>query len=92
MCGECQSLAWDSIDSALAGEIVSFTVLHYPRFPGYPSPVLCAVLRLDEGINFVANLVDCAPEDIAIGRRVQGRIERVDEKNTLPQFRLADPA
>jgi uncharacterized OB-fold protein len=90
MCGRCQSLSWDSIDSAMSGEIVSFTALHYPQFPGYPSPVICAVIRLDEGINFVSNLVDCAPEDVAIGQRVQGRIEVIDEKNTLPQFALAE--
>lgn len=92
MCGHCQSLAWDSIDASLRGEIVSFTALHYPQFPGYPSPVICAVIRLDEGVNFVANLVDCAPEDVSIGQRVQGRIEAVDDRNTLPQFRLCDDA
>jgi uncharacterized OB-fold protein len=92
MCGHCQSLAWDTVDSKMAGEIVSFTVLHYPSFPGYPSPVCCAVIRLDEGVNFVSNIVDCDPEDIAIGLRVQGRIEVIDEKNTLPQFALVDAA
>lgn len=89
MCGECQSLEWDFIESAMAGEILSFTILHYPQFPGYPSPVICAVIRLDEGTNLVSNLVDCAPEDVAIGQRVQGRIERIDEKNILPQFAIA---
>jgi len=88
MCGSCQSLEWDSIDSTMAGEIVSFTVLHYPTFPGYPTPIMCAVIRLDEGVNFVANLVDCEPGEIAIGQRVQGRIETVDAGNTLPQFAL----
>lgn len=88
MCGQCQSLSWDSIDSAMAGEIVSFTALHYPQFPGYPSPVICAVIRLDEGVNLVANIVDCEPGDVAIGQRVQGRIEVIDDNNTLPQFAL----
>ncbi len=88
MCGECQSTEWDSIDSAMAGEIVSFTTLHYPQFPGYPSPVICAVIRLDEGVNFVTNLIDCEPEAVAIGQRVQGEIQTIDAKNTLPQFRI----
>jgi uncharacterized OB-fold protein len=93
MCGQCQSLSWDSIDSGMAGEIVSFTALHYPQFPGYPSPVICAVIRLDEGVNFVANIVDSEPGEIAIGQRVQGRIEVIDENNTLPQFaRVEDDA
>jgi uncharacterized OB-fold protein len=92
MCGHCQSLAWDAIDSAMAGEILSFTAVHYPQFPGYPTPVVCAVIRLDEGVNFVANLVDCTVDEVAIGQRVQGSIEAIDEKNTLPQFRLVRDA
>ena len=92
MCGNCQSLNWDSIDSSMDGEIISYTALHYPQFPGYPSPVICAVIRLDEGVNFVANLVDCEPEDVAIGQRVKGRIDVIDEKNTLPQFTICDAA
>lgn len=86
MCGACQSLNWDFVESSMAGEILSFTTLRYPQFPGYPSPVICAVIRLDEGTNLVSNLVDCTPDAVAIGQRVQGRIVKVDEKNTLPQF------
>ena len=92
MCGHCQSLDWDAVDSQMSGEIVSFTTLHYPQFPGYPSPITCAVIRLDEGVNFVANIVDTNPGELHIGQRVAGTIERVDEKTTLPQFRVVGAA
>lgn len=86
MCGECQSMEWDSIESGLEGEILSFTELHHPKIPGYQYPLVCAVIRLGEGTNLVANVVGCEPADIHIGMRVQGRVEQVDEKTMLPQF------
>lgn len=86
MCGECQSMEWDSVESALAGEVLSFTELHHPKIPGYPSPLVCAVIKLGEGTNLVANVVDCEPTEMRIGMRVQGKVEQVDEKTMLPQF------
>ena len=86
MCGACQSMAWDSIESSMEGEILSHTQLHHPKVPGYPQPLVCAVIRLREGTNFVANVVGCDPAEVRIGMRVKGVIEQVDEKTVLPQF------
>ncbi len=87
-CGECQSGEWDFVASKMAGEIFSFIVLHYPEIPGYTYPLVCAVITLDEGTRFVSNIIDCKPENVKIGMRVQGEILPVDADNTIPQFRL----
>jgi uncharacterized OB-fold protein len=86
MCGECQSMAWDSIESTLDGEILSHTQIHHPKIPGYQYPLVCAVIKLGEGTNIVANVVGCEPSDIHIGMKVKGVVEQVDEKTMLPQF------
>ena len=86
MCGDCQSMAWDSIESSLDGEILSHTELHHPKIPGYQYPLVCAVIKLGEGTNLVANVVGCEPADVHIGMRVKGKVEQVDEKTMLPQF------
>ncbi len=86
MCGECQSMEWDSIESNLSGEVLSHTELHHPKIPGYQYPLVCAVIKLGEGTNFVANVVGCDPADVHIGMQVQGKVEQVDEKTMLPQF------
>ncbi len=86
MCGVCQSTQWDTVESSLEGEVYSYTELHYPRFPGYPSPLLCAVVQLREGTRLVANLAGCAPEQVHIGMKVRGKVERVDDKTVLPNF------
>jgi uncharacterized OB-fold protein len=86
MCGECQSMEWDSIESTLDGEVLSHTQLHHPKIPGYPSPLVCAVIHLSEGTNIVSNLVGCDPSEVHIGMKVKGKVEQVDEKTMLPQF------
>lgn len=90
MCGECQSLEWDSVESSLEGEVFSFTEVHYPKVPGYQYPLLCAVISLSEGTRIVSNLVGCSPEQVHIGMKVKGRVEQVDEATMLPQFYPAD--
>ena len=83
MCGECQSTEWDSIESKLEGEIISFTQMHYPKFPGYPYPLLCAVIKLSEGTNLVANLAGCAPEQIKIGMKVTAISDDAEDPNSI---------
>ena len=86
MCGNCQSMEWDSIESTLEGEVLSYTELHHPRVPGYSYPLVCAVIKLAEGTNLVSNVVGCDPSEVHIGMAVRGRVEQVDEKTMLPQF------
>ena len=86
MCGECQSMEWDSIESALDGEVLSYTALRHPKIPGDPTDPICAVIKLGEGTNIVSNIVGCEYEDVQIGMKVKGAVEQVDEKTMLPQF------
>lgn len=88
-CNQCQSGAWDHVESKLQGEIFSFIELHYPEIPGYTYPLICAVISLDEGTRIVSNVIDCKPEAVKIGMRVKGEIMQVDADNIIPQFRLA---
>ena len=86
MCGECQSMEWDSIESNLDGELMSYTALRHPKIPGYPKDPICAVIKLGEGTNIVSNVVGCEYSDLHIGMKVKGKVEQVDEKTILPQF------
>ena len=86
MCHECQSMDWDSVESTLDGEVLSYTCIRHPQVPGYPKDPICAVIRLAEGTNLVANVAGCEYEAVSIGMKVKGRVEQVDEKTMLPQF------
>ena len=87
MCGECQSLEWETVESRGAGTVHSFVVIHHPPVPGYDYPLVCALIDLAEGTRFVSNVVDCDPEDVHVGMKVQARIEPVDDELKLPLFR-----
>ena len=86
MCGICQSLEWDSVESSLDGEVFSYTEVSYPKFPGYPYPLVCGLIELREGTRLVANIAGCDPGAVHVGMKVKGRVERVDEKTVLPNF------
>jgi uncharacterized OB-fold protein len=87
MCGECQSLEWETIESRGAGAVHSFVVIHHPQVPGYEYPLVCALIDLAEGTRFVSNVVGCDAKDVHVGMKVQARIEQVDDELKLPLFR-----
>ena len=73
MCGQCQSMEWDSIESTLDGEILSYTALRHPKIPGYPTDPICAVIKLSEGTNIVSNVVgEIAPGEDALSALLAG--------------------
>jgi len=86
MCGICQSLEWDSVESSLEGEVFSYTEISYPKFPGYPYPLVCGLVELREGTRLVANIVGCDPAEVRVGMKVKGKVERVDAQTVLPNF------
>ena len=87
MCGECQSVEWDSVQASGSGTVYSHTILHHPKFPGFEYPVICALIELAEGTRIVSNVVGCEADDVRIGMPVQVSIENVDEEMKLPLFR-----
>lgn len=90
MCPRCNSLDWDTIDSAGRGSVYSFVLPRHPDF-GFADPHIVALVELDEGTRIVTNLVDVDPANVAIGVRVAVRFETFDDGLTLPLFTV-EPA
>jgi len=86
MCGKCQSLDWEAIESTGTGTICSFTVLRHPQFPGYDYPLIIVLIDLEEGTRITSQLVDCAPEAVEFGMPVQMRIQEDPDGFKLPVF------
>ena len=53
---------------------------------GFESPYVVVLVQLKEGVRVVANLAGQAPEDVAIGQRVELQFIDVDGELTLPCF------
>ena len=92
MCAECQSLEWNELEVSGRGVVHSYTVVHYPQFPGYDFPILAVLVDLEEGERIVSNLVGCEPDEVEIGQAVQAFIHEDEDGFKLPLFRLAEGA
>ena len=79
------STDWSYAPSSGLGTVVTFTVVHRPQSADFDNPYLLAVVAVDEGWNYLTNLVGCDPADVHIGMRVQ--VNFIDIENaTLPAF------
>lgn len=89
MCDQCGSQKWDSIAAKGRGTIHTFTVIHYPQFPGYDYPIVSIIVDLEEGERIASTLVDCKAEDAKIGMRVELVIHTDEDGFKIPFFRPA---
>lgn len=89
MCPECQSTKWAGQKASGRGTVYSYTVLHYPKFPGYEFPLACGLIELEEGTRLVTNIVGCEPDQIRIGMKGTVVVEQVDDDMKLPVFRVS---
>ena len=89
MCDACGEQAYDSIAASGKATVHTFTVIHYPQFPGYEYPILSVIVDLEEGQRMASTLVDCSPEDISIGMAVEMVIQEDEDGFKIPFFRPA---
>jgi uncharacterized OB-fold protein/acyl dehydratase len=87
MCGECQSVRWDSAPSNGQGTVYSYVVIHYPEVPGYDYPLAVAVVDMEDGIRFISNVVDCDPDEVEIGMKVEAEIREMDPEFSMVVFK-----
>jgi uncharacterized protein len=91
VCAVCGSRDLVATKVAGTGEVWSFTVVHPPTLPAFAgrTPYAAVVVRLDEGVFLVSNLVDCASDEITVGMRVALAVTEVEPDLKLPLFRRA---
>jgi uncharacterized OB-fold protein len=72
------------------GVVFSFTIAHRarPPFRGH-EPFAIGLVTLDEGVNVMANLVNCAEEDLRIGMRVEATWAPLPDGTHLLMFQPA---
>jgi uncharacterized OB-fold protein len=85
-CRQCLSAELRWKQSSGRGEIYSWTVVHRPVTAYYEPPYAPAIITLDEGYQMLTNVVGVAPDDLAIGMRVQVQFHAVGPDVTLPYF------
>jgi len=73
VCAQCGATESDWPVVAGTGEVWSFTIVHTPTLPAFTArvPYGAVVVRLDEGVFLVSNVVDCPVDELAVGQRVE---------------------
>ena len=87
-CRQCAGeLTWR--EASGRGTVYSFTIVRQSRTPPFDQlvPYVVALVDLDEGPRMMTNVVDCAPDDVSIGQRVEVVFADDFEGIALPFFR-----
>jgi uncharacterized OB-fold protein/acyl dehydratase len=87
MCGDCGSMQWDFVESSGIGTVHTYTVVHYPHFPGYDFPIVAALVDLEEGTRIMSDLVGVEPKDVHIGMKVRAFVHTDPDGFKLPRFK-----
>lgn len=87
-CTECWHEESNIIVCQGGGTIESYTVMHYPHSQPFEGdvPYVIAIIEVDEGVRFMSNLVECEPNTVNIGDKVEIVWEQRDDQ-TIYQFK-----
>ena len=74
--------------------VATFTVNYQPWMPGPDLPYVVAIVEIEEqpSVRLTTNIVNCPPEDVHIGMKVQVVFEHRDDGDEdvwIPQFEPA---
>ena len=84
-CPHCHSLNTQWFESTGKGEIYTHSTLRRARIP-----FTLAYVTLDEGISILTNIVDCDPDKLKIGQKVELVFRENEEGGAVPYFTPID--
>jgi uncharacterized protein len=86
LCVRCGSTSRGWAVAAGTGRVYSYVVHHHPPVPGKALPLVVALVELEEGVRMLGELHDVDPVEVRIGLPVRSRLDRVDDRLTLPNW------
>lgn len=93
-CPHCgaDDLGWR--EASGRGSIYSYTVVESNAPSAFVAdmPYVVAVIRLEEGVQMLSNVVDCDPAELRCDQPVEVAFAPLDAEFTLPVFRPVRPA
>lgn len=90
-CPRCLSTDLGWVEASGRGTVYSYTVVeaNAPSAFVQDVPYVVAVIRLEEGVQMLSNVVDTPHEALRCDLPVEVVFERLDDEFTLPKFRAA---
>ena len=91
-CPDCHSANTEWVEATGTGTVYSYTATEQvTNWPEHDLPLVAAYVELDEGPRMFTALLDCNPDDIAVGTRVTVRFEATERDDvSIPAFEPID--
>lgn len=91
-CPHCFSDNVEWVETSGKGKIYSYTVVENNAPSAFIGdlPYVVAVVRLEEGVQLLTNIVDCDPYEVECDMPVQVTFEKLNDEFTLPKFKPAE--
>lgn len=69
-CRECRSLNLESVQIARTGTVMTYSEINTPP-AGFTSPIIAALVALDDGVTVACQLTDTSVDGVTIGMPVE---------------------
>lgn len=88
-CPHCFSDNIDWVEASGKGSVYTYSVVtnNAPSAFAEDMPYVIAIVKLDEGVQMLTNIVQCAPDEVHFDMRVEVVFEKLNDEFTLPKFR-----
>ena len=86
LCPGTNCADWSYVESPGLGTVASYTVVHRAPSADFEVPYILAVVDVDEGWTMLTHLVDCPPDSVSIGMRVEVRFQDCEDEKAIPVF------
>lgn len=89
VCPHCFSENLEWVEASGKGTIYSYTVVtnNSPSAFINDIPYIVALIKLDEGVQMLSNIVECDPDELTCDMPVEVTFEKLNDDFTLPKFR-----
>ncbi len=89
VCPECGHREFDNIRLKPSGKILSYTIVHVASDAfATQTPFAVGIIETDDGARMTAQIVDCQPDEVKIGKRVRLMLRKIqtDGKAGIYQY------
>ena len=81
VCPECGSRSFEATTLKTEGTVKTFTIIHVAAEEfALQTPFAVGIIETDDGARLTAQIVDCKPEEVAIGQRVHLMLRRIQKE------------
>jgi uncharacterized OB-fold protein len=90
MCSSCSARSPEWVEASGNGTVLSWTIVRHPVSEAYADdiPYVIALIKLQEGPTMMSQIIDCDPESVRSGMRVEVSFQDWTDEISMPMFRL----